>query len=367
MKFQPPPMQPAFSGTGHIAVWVAALAGILLSPILTALIVSPETRYLLMSKRVGPSDWHANQVLKETEPLDILVLGNSRMLTAIDHAALREDMHTPNGPLRSETLAVRFNGYDWSYTVLTDFFIHRHARLVVINYPDVPQVDSHPGEKYIRMLGQPDPGLNIKNPGLALTNYAEMALIGPRLALASIIRPGSLTEEGYRTKEEFPDLKPTLGSYTLNWGYREGKTVDKTQALAAFAPYDSPYKPQPAIIISPGAPLPAGVTLTDTPLTPIESAYLPAIRTLCERNGALLAFMKLPMATSPGPIKISSQVLALGVPIIAASLESMFGDISAQRIEENYYDHLHFNSNGTRRSAEVFGPALQALLQQSGG
>jgi hypothetical protein len=353
-------MQPAFSGTGHLTVWVAALAGILLSPILTALIVSPETRYLLMSKRVGPSDWHTSQVLKKTEPLDILVLGNSRMLTAIDHAALREDVHTSDGPVRSETIAARFNGYDLSYTFLKDFFKHRHARLVVINYPDIPQVDNHPGEKYIRALGQPDPGLDIKTPSLAVTDYAEMALIGPRLALASIIRPGSLTQQGYRTKEDFPDYERTRGSYTPDEGYQENKTSSRE----AFASYDSPDKPQPAIIIRPGAPLPAGVVLIDRPLTPIESAYLPVIKTLCEKNGALLAFMLLPMATSQGrTIEISNQVAALGVPIIASSPESMFGNIPSDRIKENYFDYLHLNSNGARRSAQVFGPALQTLLQ----
>ena len=221
MQFRQPPMQPAFSGTGHIVVWIAALAAILLSPILTALVVSPETRYLVMSKRVGPSDWHTEQVLKETGPLDILVLGNSRMLMAINHATLREEVHAPDGPLNSETIAARFNGYDLSYTFLKDFFIHRHARLVVINYPDIPQVDNHPGEKYIRTLGQPDPGLDIKTPRLTVTNYAEMALIGPRLALASIIRPRSLTRQGYRTMEDFPDFEQTRGSYTPDEGYQE--------------------------------------------------------------------------------------------------------------------------------------------------
>ena len=363
MKFRPTPMQPAFSGTGHLAVWTAALAGILLSPILTALIVSPETRYLVMSKRVGPSDWHTNQVLKETRPLDVLVLGNSRMLMAMNHAALREEVHSSGGPLKSETIAARFNGYDLSYTFLRDFFIHRRARLVVLNYPDIPQVDNHPGEKYIRSLGQPDPGLSPSAPALAVTDYAEMAMIGPRLALASIIRPGSVTRKGYRTMEDFPDYEQTRGSYIPDEGYQETKTSTR----APFARYDSPNKPHPAIIISPSAPLPPGVVLTDRPLTPIESAYLPAIKALCEKNGAGLAFMLMPMANSKGPIEISSQVLALGVPVIAASSEMMFGKISAEDIKENYYDHLHFNSNGSRRSAEVFGPALQTLLQQTRG
>jgi lysophospholipase L1-like esterase len=109
------------------------------------------------------------------------------------------------------------------------------------------------------------------------------------------------------------------------------------------------------------------MVLTDRPLTPIESAYLPAIKALCEKNGAALAILMLPMTNSQGPTEVSRQVLALGIPIVAASLESMFGDIPTERIKENYFDHIHFNANGARRSAEAYGPALQALLQRTGG
>jgi hypothetical protein len=363
MKFRPPPMQPAFSGTGHLVVWIAALAVILLSPILTTFVVSPETRYLVMSKRVGPSDWHANQILKGTEPLDILFLGNSRMTSAIDHDVLRNEVHTSGAPLKSETIGANFNGYDLVYTFLTDFFAHRHARLVVINYPDFPQIDNNPGEKYIRRLGQPDPGLDIKSLGLAVTNYAEMALIGPRLTLASVIRPGPLTRQGYRTMEDFPDFEQTRGSYAPDEGYQESRGSPR----AAFVRYDSPDKPDPAMMIESGAPLPPGVALTDRMLTPIESAYLPAIKTLCEKNGAALVLMMLPMADSKEPMKISSQVLALGIPIIAASPQSMFGNIPTEQKKYNYSTYIHFNSNGARRSAEVFGPTLQALLQKTQG
>jgi hypothetical protein len=363
MKFRPPPMQPAFSGTGHLVIWIAALAAILLSPILTTFVVSPETRYLVMSKRVGPSDWHMNQILKETGALDILFLGNSRMLTAIDHTVLREEVHTPGAPLKSETIAANFNGYDMTYTFLTDFFAHRHARLVVINYPDFPQIDTHPAEKYVRRLGQPDPGLDIRRANLAITNYAEMALIGPRLALASIIRPGSISRLGYRSIENLTDLEQTQGSWVPDEGYQENKDSPR----AAFVRYQSPDSPRPAVTIRPGGSIPPGIVSTDGALTPIKSAYLPAIKALCEKNGAALAILMLPMTNSQGPTEVSRQVLALGIPIVAASLESMFGEIPTERIKENYFDHIHFNANGARRSGEVYGPALQALLLRTGG
>ena len=71
---------------------------------------------------------------------------------------------------------------------------------------------------------------------------------------------------------------------------------------------------------------------------------LPAIKALCEEHGAMLVFMRLPLATSLEPIEISSEVLALGAPIIAASPESMFGNISSERIKENYFDPLYQRS-----------------------
>ena len=44
-----------------------------------------------MSNRAGPSDWHVDQIFKETV-LDILFVGNSAIATAIDHAELRREM-----------------------------------------------------------------------------------------------------------------------------------------------------------------------------------------------------------------------------------------------------------------------------------
>ena len=61
--------------------------------------------------------------------------------------------------------------------------------------------------------------------------------------------------------EDFPDFEKTRGSYTPDEGYQETKPLLERP----FAHYDFPDKPQPAIIIRPGAPLPPGVVLTDRP------------------------------------------------------------------------------------------------------
>lgn len=163
--------------------------------------------------------------------------------------------------------------------------------------------------------------------------------------------------------EDFPDFEQTRGSNAPDEGYQE----NKGSPHAAFVRYDLPETRPAAVTIRPGNPIPSNIALTDTPLTPIKSTYLPAIKKLCEENGAILVFLQLPMADSNGLIEISSQVLALGVPIIAASAEAMFGNIPIEHKKYNYSDHIHFNSNGARQSARVFGPALQALLEQTRG
>jgi hypothetical protein len=357
-------MNAAFPEPWHLAAWVFGLAAILALPLVTTLVVSPHTRYLLMSKRAGPSDWHANQIFKETEPLDVLFLGNSRTLSAIDHAALEREVQLPGTHFASATLGANFNGYDLTYTFLNDFFARRHARLVVVQYPDFPQLDNNPAEKYIRRLGQPDPGLDIENPALTARDYGEMALVGPRLALASVIPPGPLAHEGFKVIEDTPNLDDTRGSIAPDWGYQESKTAPR----AAFVRDELPRRPLPAILIRPNGPLPSEVSVSDTPLTPIETTYLPAIKSLCEKNGVELAMMMEPIADDDDPrrIVVSRQVLALGIPIMAASRERTFGDAPIDRIREYYSNYIHFNSNGARRNAEVYGPVLQAILARSG-
>jgi hypothetical protein len=369
MEFSPPAMKPAFYGRWHLLSWISLLIVILGSPVLTTLAVSPSTRYLVMSKRVGNSDWHASQMFSATAPLDILIMGNSRMLNAFDHSALQQEMLKRGAQVNSETIAANWNGYDLTYTFLKDFFARRQARLVVINYPGDPQTDSHPAEKYVRRFDLSDPGLDIRRPILAATNYGEMALVGFRLALASIVRPEPVDLKWYRSMGEGlpPDfnLDKMHGSLVEYLGFQEDRTIPR----APFVPRVLPDTPAGAMIVGVGAPLPEEVALTNAPLTEIESAYLPAIKALCEKNGAALALMIQPRgdAAERRTIEVSRAVLALRIPVIAVSLERMFGNATTEQIREHYEDGRHFNANGMRQSARVYAAALEELLEKAGG
>ena len=318
-----------------------------------------------MSKRVGPTNWYTDQIFKNTEPLDILFVGSSRMMSAIDHTTLRQEIGTSRAHFTSATLAALFNADDLSYTFLKDFFARRKARLVVLNYPDprFPQTDSNPSEKYIRSLDSGDPGLDLARPTLFATSYSEMALIAPRLWVASIVPPGPIVKGVYNFMSDTADPERTHGTLALDWGY------SKREIGGPYAPFvrsDLPTRPLPAIVIRPGAPLPPEVALIDAPLTPIEAAYLPAIKALCEKNGAVLVLMKQPFAERQDPkiIELSRQIIALGIPIVATSRERLFGDTPKAEVVKFYHNYFHLNSNGARRDAQAFAPALSEFLRQ---
>lgn len=366
MQFRPPPVLPAFPSIGHLVAWVVGLATILALPLLTTYAVSPQTRYLVMSKRVGPTDWHANQILKETTPLDVLFLGSSRMLAAIDHATLQQELERRGRHLTTATIGAQLDAEDLAFTYLTDFFARRKARLVIVQGPELafPQWDTNPSVKYIRSLRRQDPGLNLSRPALAAVEYGEMALIGPRLLIASVIPPGPVVRGVFNFRSETPDLEKTRGAIAPDWGYREFET-DATPR-APFVESTLPDRPLPALLIRPGAPIPSGVVLVDKPLTPIEAAYIPAIKTLCDRNGATLALMNEPFANheDPDTIELPRQLLALGVPIIVETRNRMFGKAHEETINRYYSDYFHFNSNGAREATQAYEPVIESILAE---
>ena len=357
-------MLPAFPTKIHIFLWIVGLVAILISPLLTSLVVSQETRYLVMSKRTGPTTWYSDQIFAKTEPLDILFLGSSRILTAIDHATLQRTMATSGSHVTSATLAADFNAHDLAYSFLKDFFAHRKARLVVIEYPDpeFPQTDSNPAEKYIRPVDLSDPGLDLARPVVAARSYAEMALIAPRLWVGWAAHPGRIVKGAFNFMSDTTQLEDTRGAVTPDWGYSALKVGGPR---APFVKGDLPDPPLAAIVIRPGAPLPPDVVLTDWPLTPMEAAYLSATKALCEKNGAILVLMKQPFAEHQDArvMEVSRQVMALGIPIVATSRARMFDHASAQQIKSNYYNYFHLNSNGARRDAQAYAPAFAELLR----
>jgi hypothetical protein len=358
-------MLPAFPTTIHLVAWIVCLIAILASPLVTSAVVRPQTRYLVMSKRVGPTNWYTSQIFRKSEPLDVLFLGSSRMLSAIDHSALQQQMGASKPRFASATLAADFNAIDLTYSFLRDYFARRKARLVVIEYPDpdFPQTDSNPAEKYLRYVDPGDPGFDLGAPALAARSYSETALIAPRLLVASVVPPGRIVRGAYNFMADSEDLEATQGTLIRFWGYSLERVGGKHGPFVKSVLTEAPH---PAVVIKPGAPLPPQVTLVDEPITSVEAAYLPAIKALCEKNGAVLVLLKQPYAEHQDPtaITVSKQVYAYGIPIVAQSRSSMFGNVPWMRVREQYYNYFHLNANGARRAAQAYASALGDLLNQ---
>lgn len=360
MSQKPPDMRCAFYGNGHLTTWIIVLFLVLASPLILSLILPDKTRYLTMSKRVGPSDWHAAQVFEDTAPIDILVMGNSRMTTAVDHDILMQVATERGRTVLSQTLGANFNGYDLAYQTLQDMLPRRKVGLVVVNHPDTPQDDSHPGMKYVNRPDGTDSALARAHPRLFLRDWGEMALIAPRLAVGAIIPPGPINLSQYRSSESFPsNLFDTRGS----WLFRRGSKLNATSEKPFVDRYADDRTGGTVMVLMHDAPVPPGVTMVDQPLSAMDAFYLAAIDELCRHHGTQLAMMSLPFAgEEPGTIAVSRQAVETGIPVLAASIEGIFGTVPRDHVEDSYYNSSHFNSAGAGRTAVVFADSLLSLL-----
>jgi len=361
MSQKPPDMKNAFHGNGHLLAWVAALFLILPSPLILPLVLPEPMRYLGMSKRIGPSDWHAAQVFDDTAPIDILVMGNSRMTTALDHDVLMQVAAERGRPIRSLTLGANHHGYDLAYQTLKDLLPRRKVGLVVVNYPDWPQKDSNPGMKYINRPDATDADLARAHPGIFLRDWGEMALVAPRLAINAIITPGPVNISLYPTAQNLPsDLFESHGSWLFRRGFKQKGAPEHKPFVDRYA--DDGTGGTVAVLKS-GAPVPPDVRLLDQPLSAMDAFYLAAIDALCRSHGTRLAMMGLPLANAePGTVAVSRQAMETGIPILAASIEGMFGTVPRDHFQDSYYNNSHFNAAGADRAATVFADSLLSLL-----
>jgi hypothetical protein len=354
----PPPSRPAFANPRHLTLWIVALVAILVAPVLADYLVPTEARYRMMSKRLGPTDWHAEQIFADTTELDILFLGSSRMLAGFDHVVLDAALSTDGGPPKTATIATDYANSDLNFLILTDFFARRKAKLVVLSFPEPPQAFSHPGAKYIRRFDLRDPAISMRTPSVAISNFAEAALISPRLLVAALIPPKPIKAA------EDTQLSLNHGTRMMDVGF---KNKPGEPDVPFVAPDAYPEEPK-AELIEAGSPLPKWISTFEEHLSNIEAAYLPAIRSLCEKHGAKLAFVRFPMAdlSERSGIKISREGLNAGLPLIAADLDMLFGDkMSLNAIKRFYRDKAHFNRVGTGVAARGFAPALKELWRAS--
>jgi len=357
-----PNMQPAFRNMRHLALWTAFLSFVFFSPIVTSFLVPAETRFKVMSRRTGPSDWLTKIALSDHSDLDVLFVGHSQTLTNIDHAVLRQELKKRGIDLRAATVAMTWGNFDFSYYYVQELLRHRKVKIVIL--PLGPrQTEPHAATKYLLSLKTADAAFGLAHPIIAMTNYAEMGLISLRLLEALIFPPGNQNLQPFRWWREVGEqLERTRGVWLAERGYDDGTEASNfhsTEVRGGVIGYS--FVPQEGDVAL------TDLQLSDEPLGSLEAAYIPALRKLCEEHGARLILMQQPKLREEEFKKapIPTAALDLNVPILYSTIQSLFNTTDASVLKNYFQNPSHLNANGAKQNAYGIAPAIAALLTSS--
>lgn len=354
-----PNMQPAFRSGRHLALWTAFVVCVFLSPIATSFVVPVETRFKVMSRRTGPSDWHTKIALSDHSNLDVLFVGHSQTLTNIDHDILRNDLKQRGIDLRAATVAMTWGNLDFAYYYLEELFRHRKVNIVVLPF-GVRQNDPHAATKYLLSLKNVDVSLAFGHPIVAITNYAEMSLISLRLLEALVFPPGPQNLLAFQWWREVGEqLERTRGVWLAKRGYDNGKEVDSfvtrgiRQDVVGYV-----------FVQQEGQPARVDLQFGNEPLGSLEETYLPAIKKLCEKQGTRLVLMQQPALREDEFYKASipKEAANFKIPIMYSSIEAIFNTTDTSILKDYFYNASHMNANGAKQNAYAIAPAIASLL-----
>src|SRR5580698_10906557 len=144
-------MRPAFSSTKQAAAFALLLLVTLLSPVLAGKRFLPprEQAYASQSWGSGPYPWIENQIFQETNDIDIVFIGSSHILHAVDTPYVQAKLSGKIGRQAVvRTLGWGGAGYDALYFFTRDLLAHRKVRMLVF-YDENPA----PGFRYPQISG----------------------------------------------------------------------------------------------------------------------------------------------------------------------------------------------------------------------
>src|SRR5262249_10887463 len=138
-------MRPAFSSTKQAAAFALLLLVLLALPALMGKSLLPPRAEIYTSTppELGPYDHLYRQIFKETNDIDIVFMGASRMLHDLDTPQIQKDLSRKLGrDAVVMTLAWDWAGFDADYFIAHDLLQHRKVKMLV--FTDESRVGDNP-------------------------------------------------------------------------------------------------------------------------------------------------------------------------------------------------------------------------------
>ncbi len=358
MNSSGPQLAPAFRSRASRGAFCATIGLLLALPLISPLVLAVPRAQLYLGLRwsSGPWAWTVRQIEESGGPIDVAFVGSSQLWRAIDAPLIHQALDAAAGrPTRVVLLGSNWRGEDLIYVVLRDLLARRPVRMVVLSMPNRQQVRTRPhvmAHRWLR-LGE-DPALL---DGLPLRERASIyaaAVLGTPRQLYSLVAPRS----GHVT----PETARGLGSRPQLLGYHG-------------APFVAAVPPPPVLGLD-------AVRYTEDtrdqfrfsgpPLSAYERHFTRASAGLLRRHGVKVVVLHLPLLEDAGSPTVEeredwTRTLGPDLDLVGIPPARLFPDTNLANVQSLYYDHEHFNANGSEYFTRVIASPLAELFVRSGG
>ena len=314
-----------------------------LSAATLALPHDPLVRYQQLAPTLHfRSIWSYERVALDDTPIDIAIIGNSRLQSAIAAPVLQARLSERLGrPVRVANLSLPQEGRNAHYAMAKQLFAHHpEVKLVLLSaIEDMPR-EGHPAFRNIA-----DAGDVVAAPVLINRTYLDDLAFIPFRQMSLFVQ--SLMPETFGVGEHDgadyigPDYDTTLSYVSPTRGFIDKDVVIPAEVLR-------PPAQERARSITPAV-LPAALAAQEYP---IEYHYTRAIADMARANGSAVGFIYLPIFEFPEPLRQGEFYRAIG-PVITA-------DCIAPR-SELYSDYGHLTRAGAHRVSRMLGDTLARL------
>jgi hypothetical protein len=339
------PSQTTPSPDGSVAPWkllLAFLAAFLgFNALAIALPHDPYVRYQQIEKTLQfRATWAYERNHFDKVPIDVAVIGNSRLAAAIGAPALSKSLSEQLGrPMRAVNMSLPQEGDDAHYVmarqVLRD---HPEVKLIVLSAIEQMPRMGHPAFRSIADAGDIVTAPVVINQdyfgNLTSLPYRQMSLF------VQSLMPGVFD------RRTAPDPKTYLGTdydTTRNYTNQDGEFIDRGKS----APPAEILKVAQARLRDIAPPrLPA--SMADQEFA-ISRSYERKVAALAKANGTQVAFLYLPLYTNRAPISDEPFYTAIG-PLIDGRFLATRTDL--------YGDYAHVNSRGSALVTQWLGDQI---------
>jgi len=304
----------------------------------------PYVRYQQLAETIHyRTVWGYERLAFDKTPIDIAVIGNSRLQAGVSGPLLQDELSRRLGrPIHVANLSLPQEGRNAHFVVAKRLFLtHPEVKLVILS-----AIEQMPREGHPAFRNTADTADVVAAPLLGNTQYFSDLAYLPYRQMALFVQ--TLFPQAFGETRRFDRSRYLGGRYdtTLSFTSPTGNHVDRDAVHSA------------AELLPPARERVEGITPPLLPAHPdiefaVERAYTGQVARLASANGTRVAFLYLPIYHYPLPLQDKDFYEGKGAVIEAPFLAAD---------HRNYSDYGHLNRIGSTRLTQW----LAGLLAEDG-